>query len=196
MLQWGDGVSFLLLLGVILSLPLGWSVPVCVFGFICSEGSDFRATGAVWLLTTQRDSSFLGTVCNCVVSSPPAGRLSRGFDDVLSVLTTALHCNCTNCEKTGYECETDGACMVSTYYVNGKEQHMRVCLNRDSLVPPGKPFFCRSAEGLLNTHCCYDDYCNSIDLKIPGKAPSPHTPTAVPLQPPHMCICIFLLPLH
>lgn len=24
--------------------------PLCVFGFICSERSDFRAAGAVWLL--------------------------------------------------------------------------------------------------------------------------------------------------
>uniref|UniRef100_A0A8D3DF84 receptor protein serine/threonine kinase n=1 Tax=Scophthalmus maximus TaxID=52904 RepID=A0A8D3DF84_SCOMX len=33
--------------------------------------------------------------------------------------------------------------------------------------PPGQPFYCLSAEGLLNTHCCYVDYCNSIDLKVP-----------------------------
>lgn len=62
--------------------------------------------------------------------------------------------------------------MASTYFVDGKEQHLRICINRDSLVPPGQPFYCLSAEGLLNTHCCYKDYCNSIDLKVPGKAPS------------------------
>uniref|UniRef100_A0A8C4FAK6 receptor protein serine/threonine kinase n=1 Tax=Dicentrarchus labrax TaxID=13489 RepID=A0A8C4FAK6_DICLA len=82
-----------------------------------------------------------------------------------------LRCNCTNCEKTGYECETDGACMASTYNFQGKKQHVRICINRDNLVPPGQPFYCLSAEGLLNTHCCYEDYCNSIDLKIPGKWP-------------------------
>uniref|UniRef100_A0A3B5ALU5 Activin receptor type-1C n=2 Tax=Pomacentridae TaxID=30863 RepID=A0A3B5ALU5_9TELE len=83
-------------------------------------------------------------------------------------LRLPLRCNCTNCEKTGYECETDGACMASTYYIQGKEQHVRICINQDNLVPPGQPFYCLSAEGLLNTHCCYVDYCNSIDLKVPG----------------------------
>lgn len=60
--------------------------------------------------------------------------------------------------------------MASTYYIQGKEQHVRICINRDNLVPPGQPFYCLSAEGLLNTHCCYEDYCNSIDLKVPGEA--------------------------
>lgn len=64
--------------------------------------------------------------------------------------------------------------MASTYYIEGKEQHVRICINRDNLVPPGQPFYCLSAEGLLNTHCCYEDYCNSIDLKVPGEAPSPN----------------------
>lgn len=82
----------------------------------------------------------------------------------------ALRCNCTNCEKTGYECETDGACMASTFFNQGKEQHVRICINRDNLVPPGQPFYCLSAPRLLNTHCCYVDYCNSIDLKVPGEA--------------------------
>lgn len=85
-------------------------------------------------------------------------------------LATALRCNCTNCEKTGYECETDGACMASTYHSQGKEQHVRICISRVNLVPPGQPFYCLSAPGLLNTHCCYEDYCNSIDLKVPGEA--------------------------
>uniref|UniRef100_A0A3Q0SJB4 receptor protein serine/threonine kinase n=1 Tax=Amphilophus citrinellus TaxID=61819 RepID=A0A3Q0SJB4_AMPCI len=58
--------------------------------------------------------------------------------------------------------------MASTYYVQGKEEHVRVCINQDSLVPPGQPFYCLSAEGFFNTHCCYVDYCNSIDLKVPG----------------------------
>lgn len=59
--------------------------------------------------------------------------------------------------------------MASTYYIQGKEQHVRICISRDDLVPPGQPFYCLSAEGLLNTHCCYEDYCNSLDLKVPGK---------------------------
>ncbi|XP_031139533.1 activin A receptor type 1Ba [Sander lucioperca] len=87
----------------------------------------------------------------------------------LVAVGNALRCNCTNCEKTSYECETDGACMASTYFNQGKEQHVRICIDRDNLVPPGQPFYCLSAEGLLNTHCCYVDYCNSIEVPVPTK---------------------------
>lgn len=85
-------------------------------------------------------------------------------------IPAALWCNCTTaqCEKTGYQCETDGACKASTSLIDGQEQHIRICITRDNLVPPGQPFYCLSAEGLLNTHCCYTDYCNSIDLKVPS----------------------------
>lgn len=79
-----------------------------------------------------------------------------------------LLCNCTTspCEKKGYRCETTGACMASTSFIDGQEQHVRICIDKDKLVPPGQPFFCQSAEGLLNIHCCYTDYCNSLDLKV------------------------------
>lgn len=60
--------------------------------------------------------------------------------------------------------------MASTYHSQGIEQHVRICISRVNLVPPGQPFYCLSAPGLLNTHCCYEDYCNSIDLKVPGEA--------------------------
>ncbi|XP_031707230.1 activin receptor type-1B-like [Anarrhichthys ocellatus] len=82
----------------------------------------------------------------------------------------ALRCNCTTaqCEKTSLQCETDGACMASTSFIDGQEQHIRVCITRDKLEPPGQPFYCLSAEGFLNIHCCYTDYCNSIDLKVPS----------------------------
>ncbi|TSP79503.1 Activin receptor type-1B [Bagarius yarrelli] len=83
----------------------------------------------------------------------------------------ALKCNCTNCEKSGYECETDGACMASTSYIKGQEQHVRICIPRESLIPPGQPIYCLSAEGVLNTHCCYTDYCNSVDLQVPNGVP-------------------------
>uniref|UniRef100_A0A3Q4C141 receptor protein serine/threonine kinase n=1 Tax=Mola mola TaxID=94237 RepID=A0A3Q4C141_MOLML len=73
-----------------------------------------------------------------------------------------------SCEKTGSHCETDGACMASIYFIDGQEQHVRTCITRDNLVPPGQPFYCRGAEGLLNIHCCYTDYCNSIDLQVPS----------------------------
>uniref|UniRef100_A0A8C7VJA5 receptor protein serine/threonine kinase n=1 Tax=Oncorhynchus mykiss TaxID=8022 RepID=A0A8C7VJA5_ONCMY len=73
---------------------------------------------------------------------------------------------CSQCEKTGSQCETDGACMASTSFINGLEQHIRICITRDKLVPPGQPFYCLSAEGLLYTHCCYTNYCNSLDLKV------------------------------
>lgn len=82
----------------------------------------------------------------------------------------ALWCNCTvaQCQRTGSQCETDGACVASTSFIDGIEQHVRTCITRDKLVPPGQPFFCLSAEGLLNIHCCYTDYCNSINLKVPS----------------------------
>lgn len=85
-------------------------------------------------------------------------------------VSAALWCNCTTaqCEKAGSQCETDGACMASTSFIDGQEQHIRICITRDNLVPPGQPFYCRGAEGLLNIHCCYTDYCNSIDLKVPS----------------------------
>ncbi|KAL0158086.1 hypothetical protein M9458_046162, partial [Cirrhinus mrigala] len=80
-----------------------------------------------------------------------------------------LKCNCTACESSGYVCETDGACMASTSYINGQEeQQVRICIPRVSLVPPGQPIYCLSAKGLLNTHCCYTDFCNSINLQIPS----------------------------
>ncbi|XP_060774266.1 activin receptor type-1B-like [Neoarius graeffei] len=79
-----------------------------------------------------------------------------------------LLCNCTTsqCEKNGYRCETTGACMASTSLIDGQEQHIKICIDKEKLVPPGQPFFCLSAEGLLNIHCCYTDYCNSLDLKV------------------------------
>lgn len=85
------------------------------------------------------------------------------------VLSAALLCNCTTpqCEKDGYKCETKGACVASTSVIEGHEQHVRLCIQKEDLVPPGQPFYCLSAEGLMNTHCCYSDYCNSIDLRLP-----------------------------
>ncbi|CAB1315024.1 unnamed protein product, partial [Coregonus sp. 'balchen'] len=58
--------------------------------------------------------------------------------------------------------------MASTSFIDGQEQHIRICITRDKLVPPGQPFYCLSAEGLLNTHCCYTNYCNSLNLKVPS----------------------------
>ncbi|XP_064160889.1 activin receptor type-1B-like [Anguilla rostrata] len=85
----------------------------------------------------------------------------------LLAICDALRCNCTECTTTGYQCVTDGACMASTSFINGQEHRFRVCIPRDRLVPPGQPFYCLSAEGLLNTHCCYTDYCNSVSLTTP-----------------------------
>ncbi|CAL8382324.1 unnamed protein product [Boreogadus saida] len=81
----------------------------------------------------------------------------------------ALSCNCTTiqCRKTS-QCETDGACMTSTSVLEGQEQHVRTCITRKDLQPPGQPFYCLGAAGLLNIYCCYTDYCNSIDLQVPS----------------------------
>ncbi|XP_052414126.1 activin receptor type-1B isoform X1 [Carassius gibelio] len=87
----------------------------------------------------------------------------------LNGVCEALWCNCTTpkCVKDGYKCETTGACMASTSVIEGQEQHVRLCIEKENLVPPGQPFYCLSAEGLMNTHCCYSNYCNSIDLRLP-----------------------------
>ena len=58
--------------------------------------------------------------------------------------------------------------MTSTSVLEGQEQHVRTCITRDNLVPPGQPFYCLGAAGLLNIYCCYTDYCNSIDLQVPS----------------------------
>lgn len=104
----------------------------------------------------------------------PNASLERFHNSLSLVLFLALLCNCTTsqCEKNGYRCETTGACMASTSLIDGQEQHVRICIDKEKLIPPGQPFFCRSAEGLLNIHCCYTDYCNSLDLKVPSGTPA------------------------
>lgn len=85
-----------------------------------------------------------------------------------SLLLTALLCACTSCLQTNYTCETDGACMVSIFNLDGMEHHVRTCIPKVELVPAGKPFYCLSSEDLRNTHCCYIDFCNKIDLRVPS----------------------------
>ncbi|KAG7257639.1 hypothetical protein CRUP_004945 [Coryphaenoides rupestris] len=89
---------------------------------------------------------------------------------ILSLLDAALWCNCTTipCRKTSLQCETDGACVTSTSFLDGQEQHVRACITQDDLVPPGQPFYCLGTPGLLNIYCCYTDYCNRIDLQVPS----------------------------
>ncbi|XP_047236089.1 activin A receptor type 1Ba [Girardinichthys multiradiatus] len=82
----------------------------------------------------------------------------------LAAVSDALRCNCTTCEDTD-ECETDGACIVSSYKVGERQVLMRHCITHDKMAPP---IYCKSAEGFLNVHCCFADYCNSIDLKVPA----------------------------
>lgn len=81
---------------------------------------------------------------------------------------TALLCACTSCLQANYTCETDGACMVSIFNLDGMEHHVRTCIPKVELVPAGKPFYCLSSEDLRNTHCCYTDFCNKIDLRVPS----------------------------
>lgn len=80
----------------------------------------------------------------------------------------ALLCACTSCSQANYTCETDGACMVSIFNLDGMEHHVRTCIPKVELVPAGKPFYCLSSEDLRNTHCCYTDFCNKIDLRVPS----------------------------
>ncbi|XP_053868517.1 activin receptor type-1B [Malaclemys terrapin pileata] len=80
----------------------------------------------------------------------------------------ALICLCSNCNQANSTCKTDGACMVSSSNLGGVEHHIRTCIPKAELIPAGKPFYCLSSEDLRNTHCCYVDYCNEIDLKVPS----------------------------
>ncbi|XP_036721585.1 activin receptor type-1B isoform X3 [Balaenoptera musculus] len=80
----------------------------------------------------------------------------------------ALLCACTSCSQANNTCETDGACMVSIFNLDGMEHHVRTCIPKVELVPAGKPFYCLSSEDLRNTHCCYTDFCNKIDLRVPS----------------------------
>ncbi|NP_001399703.1 activin receptor type-1B isoform d precursor [Homo sapiens] len=90
----------------------------------------------------------------------------------------ALLCACTSCLQANYTCETDGACMVSIFNLDGMEHHVRTCIPKVELVPAGKPFYCLSSEDLRNTHCCYTDYCNRIDLRVPsGHLKEPEHPS-------------------
>lgn len=157
--------------------------PLCLPPPSCLGASALGDLISVWLLTVSLSAPHwagrgtLGPVCplldnqNIPCTTQHWCKHFQIHILSLSVSLAALRCNCTACEKTGFECETDGACMVSTYFSEGKEEHVRICITRERLVPPGQPFYCLSAEGLLNTHCCYDDYCNSLDLKVPGESP-------------------------
>ncbi|XP_016056796.1 PREDICTED: activin receptor type-1B isoform X2 [Miniopterus natalensis] len=90
----------------------------------------------------------------------------------------ALLCTCTSCLQANYTCETDGACMVSIFNLGGMEHHVRTCIPKAELVPAGKPFYCLSSEDLRNTHCCYTDFCNKIDLRVPsGHLKEPEHPS-------------------
>lgn len=102
----------------------------------------------------------------------------------------ALLCACTSCLQTNYTCETDGACMVSIFNLDGMEHHVRTCIPKVELVPAGKPFYCLSSEDLRNTHCCYSDFCNKIDLRVPS---GEWTPFAC-LPCPSILLCSFPVP--
>ncbi|KAF5928504.1 hypothetical protein HPG69_015110 [Diceros bicornis minor] len=68
--------------------------------------------------------------------------------------------------------------MVSIFNLDGMEHHVRTCIPKVELVPAGKPFYCLSSEDLRNTHCCYTDFCNRIDLRVPsGHLKEPEHPS-------------------
>ncbi|KAM6294535.1 activin receptor type-1B isoform 3-T3 [Aegotheles albertisi] len=58
--------------------------------------------------------------------------------------------------------------MVSVFNLDGVKHHVRTCIPEAKLIPAGKPFYCLSSEDLRNTHCCYSDFCNKIDLMVPS----------------------------
>ncbi|MGH0187379.1 UNVERIFIED_CONTAM: hypothetical protein FKN15_025034 [Acipenser sinensis] len=113
-----------------------------------------------------------------------------------------LRCNCTQCDRTDFQCETDGACMASTSYINGVEHHVRMCIPARELEPAGQPIYCLSAKDLRNTHCCYTDFCNNVDPGRPSGTPSGfgYTPSgwgpvelAVVIAGPVFLLCVILI---
>lgn len=84
------------------------------------------------------------------------------------MISAALTCLCSDCKQANSTCETDGACMVSVFNLDGVKHHVRTCIPEAKLIPAGKPFYCLSSEDLRNTHCCYSDFCNKIDLMVPS----------------------------
>lgn len=87
---------------------------------------------------------------------------------LVSLCFAALTCLCSDCKQANSTCETDGACMVSVFNLDGVKHHVRTCIPEAKLIPAGKPFYCLSSEDLRNTHCCYSDFCNKIDLMVPS----------------------------
>ncbi|XP_029450383.1 activin receptor type-1B isoform X1 [Rhinatrema bivittatum] len=77
-------------------------------------------------------------------------------------------CVCSSCVHTNFTCETDGACMVSIYNLQGMMHHVRACIPSDELIPAGKPFYCLGLEALRNTYCCSANMCNSVNLVPPS----------------------------
>lgn len=92
----------------------------------------------------------------------------KGFLFFVFSISVALLCSCSACKQTNFTCETNGACMVSISNMNGIKHHVRTCIAEEDLIPVGKPFYCLSSEDLRNTHCCYFDFCNKIDLMVPS----------------------------
>lgn len=114
----------------------------------------FGACEACHGVTLTLEKNLAGDVTSLLIPAPP--------------YPIALLCACTSCLQTNYTCETDGACMVSIFNLDGMEHHVRTCIPKVELVPAGKPFYCLSSEDLRNTHCCYIDFCNKIDLRVPS----------------------------
>ncbi|MGH0178507.1 UNVERIFIED_CONTAM: hypothetical protein FKN15_077916 [Acipenser sinensis] len=121
---------------------------------------------------------------------------------LLTAVIEGLRCNCTQCDRTDFQCETDGACMASTSYINGVEHHVRMCIPARELEPAGQPIYCLSAKDLRNTHCCYTDFCNNVDPGRPSGTPSGfgYTPSgwgpvelAVVIAGPVFLLCVILI---
>lgn len=140
----------------------------CSLGLLYSNCSA-KAIGLAWKLVSSQ-----GNIEATWSPIPRAGLqfcFCRKFcDKFLSLLlvSTALLCLCSECNQGNATCETDGACMVSISNMNGIKHHVRTCIPQAKLIPAGKPFFCLSSEDVRNTHCCYADFCNKIDLMVPS----------------------------
>ncbi|XP_042200337.1 activin receptor type-1B-like [Callorhinchus milii] len=108
-------------------------------------------------------------------------------------LGAALKCFCKDCVKFNQTCETDGACLASLSRINGVQHEIRLCVSAEKLVPP---IYCQSNEDYVTTICCYQDFCNKLELSLPrGRKVEGWGPVelAAVIAGPVFLVCLLLM---
>uniref|UniRef100_A0A4W3GRL6 Activin types I and II receptor domain-containing protein n=1 Tax=Callorhinchus milii TaxID=7868 RepID=A0A4W3GRL6_CALMI len=101
----------------------------------------------------------------------------------------ALKCFCKDCVKFNQTCETDGACLASLSRINGVQHEIRLCVSAEKLVPP---IYCQSNEDYVTTICCYQDFCNKLELSLKVEGWGPVELAAV-IAGPVFLVCLLLM---